>query len=217
MKKSQGFCWVLLVFAVSFLVAFPAWAKDGGEERIVPVIEWRCYACQARYFTFDPDDIGGASKSDHKMTNYQQQNWMLLSDAGKSVPKCSKSPDGAHFFEKKGQFNTSPYIIHERRNDYIVLKNGGTVKAKFEQWQCKLCGMNGYDFDGDDLDMVGDFNPTKEMNVFNMASGSRIKDCGFKAANGAVYRYHVGMQQGSVGSARSYDIAKNFSRIWYSD
>ena len=220
MKKKQRFCWASFVFAVCFLAvfsAFSAWAKDSGEERFVPIIEWHCYSCNAQYFTFDPDDVGGASKADHKMRDYQQKNWMLLSDPGRPIPLCSKAPDGAHFFEKKRQMTTSPYIIHERRKDYIVLKDGRTVKAKLKSWTCKLCNTEGYCFDGDDMDLGEPDSSQKAMNLYNMANESRIKDCGFKAANGVVYRRHNGMQQKNIESVNSYGIAQRLSRIWYSD
>ena len=218
MKKLSTLCLVVLVLAAASCLPSTSWGKDGGDERFVPIIEWQCYTCDKQFFTFDPDDIsGGGNNGNNKDMAYQQQNWRLLSNVGTPIPKCSKVKDGGHFFDKKRTMNTSPYVIYQRKNDYIVLKNGGSIKAKLGQWKCVLCGLEGFNFVGDDLDLMGANDLTKPMKLLNMAGGGQIRDCGFKAGNGALYRFHAGIKQLSTENPRSIKVAENLSRLWFSD
>lgn len=207
---------VVLLLMVVFFAPLPACADDSGDERVVPVIRWVCFQCGKEYFTFAPDNIDGKAKTDHKMVNYQQSNWVLLGDPGKSVPKCEKSPDGAHFFEKKQELNTSPYIIHELRNYYIVLKNGGSLKAKIIKWKCMSCGINGFCFLGDDMDSATSIRFDGVQKVYNMKSGSRINECRLKNYRGDNIKCHMFDFTDKI-EPKSFEIAKSLSNMWYSD
>lgn len=216
MKK---FCLSLAAIFVAFLAfaALPAHASDSGEEKVVPVIQWQCSACGKEAFTFDPDDIGGKTKPDNKVVKYQQENWALLSDTGKPISKCSRSSDGAHSFDKKQTFNTSPSTIFQRREYYIVLKSGGGgIKAKVQNWRCGLCGVEGYCFLGDDLDQYKMENMFKSANVFNLRTGNRISDCNFKSIFFGDIKHHV-MKEISSGNPSSINLGRDISRMWYSD
>lgn len=140
----------------------------------------------------------------------------MFSDPGKSVPKCSKVPDGAHFFEKKEELKTSPFVIHKRKGDYIVLKNGGPITTKIKRWERGLCHMKGDCFDGDDMDLYEIMIFQKQENVFNMSSGRRIRDCGFKSITRGVYKCHL-MGLINYTNPSSIHIAKDLSNLWYSD
>ena len=43
MRRTATGCTVLL--ALAFALLSPAWGRDGGDERFVPIIEWQCYTC----------------------------------------------------------------------------------------------------------------------------------------------------------------------------
>lgn len=215
MKRMATCCRIFLALLLSWGLLSPAWGRDSGDERVIPVIEWRCSTCSRQAFTFDPDDIGASEKN--KSSAYQQQNWRVLS-SGSPIPKCpAYKGDGSHMFNKKASYTTSPHVISQRKNDYIVLKNGGAIKAIIGKWVCVLCNFEGYAFGGDDLDLWGANDVTKPMSVFNMHSGNRIRDCGFKGPNGMVHRFHVGIKPLTRGHPTSHEMAKVLSNLWYSD
>ena len=94
-------------------------AGDSGEERTIPVIEWGCWSCNKRVFTFTPDSLDGKIIQ-HKDPNYQQSKWIILKTRS-PIKKCEKMFDGAHIFDKKREFMTSGYTTgrqfcgHKRR------------------------------------------------------------------------------------------------------
>ncbi|WP_133958765.1 hypothetical protein [Aminivibrio pyruvatiphilus] len=216
MKRFWKFPVMAFIFTALLFGALPAFAKDSGDERVIEVIRWECFVCGKQYFTFAPDDIGGKTKAEHKIPDYQQKNWVMFSDPGKSISKCPKSGDDAHMFFKKEEFKTSPYIVHERKNDYVVLKNGGPIKTKIKKWRCGLCKKDGFCFDGDDMDLWEGLIFKNPQKVFNMGSGSSIPVCNFKLITGEELKCHMV----TLDSAKNYpsiEIAKLMSNLWYSD
>ena len=203
-------CLALLFFSASLAVA-----GDGGEERVIPVIRWSCWLCNWEVFTFAPDNIEGKKDPKHKDVNFQQQNWMLFHNPSSAIRKCSKAPDGAHYFDEKQKLTTSPEVIYQLRESYVVLKNGGSMQAKLMNWTCIGCNLKGVSFHGDDLDLVGKFAFGDSQNVFNMKSGSKIHPCTIKLGN-EVCRYHL-MHITSNGTAKSYNLAQALQNVWYSD
>ena len=71
-------------------------AGDSGEERTIPVIEWGCWACNKRVFTFTPDSLDGKIIQ-HKAPNYQQSKWTILKTRS-PIKKCEKMFDGGTHF-----------------------------------------------------------------------------------------------------------------------
>ncbi|MDL2263975.1 hypothetical protein LJC31_04925 [Synergistaceae bacterium OttesenSCG-928-I11] len=216
MRKFSMILVFILAFVATTLASLPAQAADSGDERFVPVIRWQCWGCDKQFFTFDPDDIEAKTKGDHKMRDYQQKNWVLFTDTGKSIPKCEKATDGAHFFDKEETFKTSPNIIYQRKNDYIVLKNGGSIKAKIAKWRCGNCKLEGHVFDGDDMDLFGTMVLTTAQDLFNMQGGGRVRDCGVKIYEGFVAKAHI-MACGTATNWTSIKLAQSISNLWYSD
>ena len=217
-KLSLG---VLLLGVLSLTVlatAKPALADDSGDEKVVPVIKWKCTVCGWNAYTFDPDDIAGKTKNDYKLANYQQSNWVMFYDAGRAITKCQKAKDGAHFFEKTGTSNESPSNIRKFYKDIIVLKSGSNMKAKIANVTCAICKKNDFRFfHGDDGDMAVGVKLREPGNVFNMQNGSRIGSCKSWSA-GSTYQAtrHI-LHTEKVSDMKSIDLAKSISRLWYSD
>jgi hypothetical protein len=223
MKSAKKILMVLaavFVFGAAAFAPGAATADDGGDETVVDVIEWICAQCGQQFFTFAPDNLAYETDTFNKVVAYQQANWLRF-DNRNSIKKCTKL-DGAHWFskDKKKEYKTSPWKIHERRADYIVLKNGGgSVKAKFEKMKCQLCGLEGYNFDGDDLDMATKLTVKDSLNLFNMESGTRIRECGYKLAVGTgsiTLKAHL-FSQTAITNPKSIQIAEALRNIWYSD
>jgi len=221
MKIFLKFLAVVFVLGTAlFIPAQHANAGDSGDEYVVPMIEWNCYGCKWQVFTFDPDDIGGDSKPEHKMTNYQQSNWVNFA-TGNAIVKCSKSPDGAHFFEKKGARNTSPYIIGQRKDAFIVLKSGSAIKATVIKFTCHVCKLEGFAFKGDDLDQFGQNYDIKLVNnLYNMKSDQKVPVCGkitlIQGDTSTVVARHM-LIRTSAGTPSSNNLRGSIANLWYSD
>lgn len=74
-------------------------AGDSGEERTIPVIEWGCWSCNKRVFTFTPDSLDGKIIQ-HKDPNYQQSKWIILKTRS-PIKKCEKKCLMGHTFLTK--------------------------------------------------------------------------------------------------------------------
>ncbi len=116
MKKAMLL--LLLLTCIVMGSTSPALADDSGDERTIPVTEWKCWICNKQFFTLTLDSINGKDKLQHKDPQYQQANWLRLKDRN-PIPKCAKARDGAHFFEKIRDMMTSGYIMSERIDNYI--------------------------------------------------------------------------------------------------
>ena len=110
-------------------------AGDSGEERTIPVIEWGCWSCNKRVFTFTPDSLDGKIIQ-HKDPNYQQSKWIILKTRS-PIKKCEKMFDGAHIFDKKREFMTSGYTIMTQADSFVVIKGGWLSRhrsTRFNVW-----------------------------------------------------------------------------------
>ena len=214
MKK----CLTKIIAAAIFLAAAAApgmaLAADSGEERTIPVIRWECFSCDKQFFTFDPDNLDGKAKSDNKDGKYQQANWAMLADKSKPIPECAKVGDGGHFFEVKEKFNTSAFIIRANIHQYVILKSGGSaIKAKFQRIKCTGCDLEGYCFDGDDLDLFGALRLTEAPDLFNLKSGAKNSACKVQLAPGWYLKVHM-FEKKSISNPSSLQLAENLQYVW---
>lgn len=205
------------VCAAVFAAAQPAFAEDSGEERVVPINKWKCAGCGWTAFTFDPDDIGLKAKSDNKVPSYQQSNWVMFYDSSRPVPKCQKSRNGAHLFDKSGSAMESPATIRKTYKDFIVLKSGSAMKVKIAQIICAICRKNDfYFFHGDDGDMYGRIPLGEANQVFNMQNGSQVGACKSWKVGGMQSSRHMFHTQKTT-EMKSIDLAKMIAKLWYSN
>lgn len=174
MKKRTMLFLILLLFLLAGGVSNVA-AQDSGEERTIDVTVWKCWQCGQPYYTFAPDDIAGA-KTQNKDFNFQKAAWRILKN-GSPIKKCEKSPDGAHFMEKKGDIKTSGLDIMRKAESYIVVRGGSAIKAPILIVRCAGCGKGACCFKGDDLDEWESFSLTKVSHVYAMKSASPIGSC----------------------------------------
>ena len=201
---------ILLLCAAVLFVSFDAQAKDGGDEKAVPILRWKCYMCDINAFTFAPDSLDGKKGSSYKDPVYQQKNWVRFFDPSRPLPKCPKSPDGGHFFESKGGFTASPAEVFANGKMIVVLKEGGgKIKAKVVD-----CKFKGTCFDGDDMDMAESIMMRMPSAMMSMANGSRSPNCVYKWRN-FEYLMHMPKEIGKR-EVSSYELAYNLRRVWFS-
>lgn len=201
-----------LVFIFGTALIVPASVNAAVEYRVIPVTEYVCKNCNWQCFTFAPDNIEAEKNNDNKDVNYQQRNWLVFL-TGSPIRKCGKSPDGAHFFTKRSDRDTSPYVLSERREDYIVLKNGGSIKATVSRFKCVHCSFEGFYFKGDRLHMSCLYSD--QMCVYNMKNKSQIKDCNweFEGVRFKVHRFN----RTSSGNPSSMNLLGQIQNLWFSD
>lgn len=191
-------------------------AGDSGEERTIPVIEWGCWSCNKRVFTFTPDSLDGKIIQ-HKAPNYQQSKWIILKTRS-PIKKCEKMFDGAHIFDKKREFMTSGYTIMTQADSFVVIKGGSAIKAQINKVQCVGCQKGAYAFAGDDLDQWGVLSMSEVPAVFAMKSGSKIGTCGKIRLpyGGSFLGPHLFDLKGTV-SMSSDTVSQNFGSFLCSD
>ncbi len=215
MKKFFSLPAITLLF--SFILGSPGFclADDSGEEKTVPVIEWACWSCNKRFFTFAPDTLDGKIIQ-HKDPNFQQSKWLILKTRN-PIRKCEKMFDGAHIFDKKREFMTSGYVIMNQADSFVVIKGGQAIKATINKVQCLGCDKGAYAFKGDDLDQWGFLTLGEASTVFAMKSGSKIGSCEkLKLPSGAAFKPHLFELRGDT-SMSSDAIAQYFGSFLCSD
>jgi len=210
---------VFLVFGAALFVQFnAAYAADTGDEKVVQIIEYKCLLCNKDFFTFDPDDIDGGLKGDHKMANYQQANWIQFNGSKNPIRKCEKDPRGAHILDKKRNLTVSPKDIFQYAStgSLIVLKSGGAaIKSKLTSWMCHVCGRKGWCFLGDDMDQGAPVDFTKKLEVRKFSDNSQIAECKWKGFNGKSHVFHP-LNFGDSGNPTSTKLLEEIANIYFS-
>lgn len=191
-------------------------ARDSGEENVIPVSQWRCSLCSQEFFTFYPDDLAANSSSQHKDPNFQQRTWVKLKTKD-SLHKCDRSNDGAHIFSLVRNTNISPTFLARHLDQYIVLKNGRSLKVALNAVKCNTCGMEGYCFDGDDLDGYDSVRFTDRLHIYSLYNQSLISPCRGKLPSGYNCQAHLFLVKGKNNPRSSLEIADYFRKILYSD
>lgn len=208
---------VALSLAFWGMAATAALAGDSGEERTIPVIEWKCLSCEKQFFSFAPDDLAARTRPEHKDVRHQQSHWVYLADKSRPVEKCGKSPDGAHFFEKKREFHVSGRLLRADLGKYLVLKSGGSsIKAKVQKVKCLVCGLERYAFAGDDLDLHGPLTLSRPAAVFSLLTGARIGECKGRLAGGLPLAVHL-FAPVNEAQPSSFQLATHAQYLLYSD
>lgn len=203
--------------AVWVMAGTGALAGDSGEERTIPVIEWKCFSCEKQFFSFAPDDLAAKARPEHKDVRHQQSHWMRLADKGRPVEKCGKSGDGAHFLEKKREFSVSGLLLRADFGKYLVLKSGGSsIKARVQKVKCLVCGLERYAFAGDDLDLYGPLTLSRPAAVFSLLTGARIGECRGKLAGGIPLAVHL-FAPVNEAQPSSFQLASHAQYLLYSD
>jgi hypothetical protein len=211
-KMVTKFLAVIFVFVLgaAFFVQ-PNAADAAAEYRVVPIIEWKCWSCNFVVYTFAPDDID-SNKDINTKVDHQQKNWLNFG-TGNPIRKCNKGKDGNHLFEKQNERLFTPYILSERKEDFIVLKSGGgAIKATVSKFKCLACGFEGFYFKGDKLFNMGALDKSK---VENMKTRARIHDC-FKWGLDEPMKLHP-ITSSSAGNPTSIALAGQIAKLWYSD
>lgn len=197
MKRCMTLPAVALLFCFLLGDTGVSLAADSGEERTIPVIEWICWSCGKRYFTFAPDTLDGKIVQ-HKDPNFQQSRWLMLKTRS-PIKKCEKMFDGSHMFDKKKEFMTSAYVIMEQIDNYVVIKGGSAIKAKINHVWCVGCQKNAYAFAGDDLDLWDKVSTREVTAIFALRSGTKIGACEkLRLPAGEALKPHIFAQKGAV-------------------
>lgn len=197
MKRCMTLSAVALLFCFLLGGTGVSLAADSGEERTIPVIEWMCWSCGKRYFTFAPDTLDGKIVQ-HKDPNFQQSRWLMLKTRS-PIKKCEKMFDGSHMFDKKKEFMTSAYVIMEQIDNYVVIKGGSAIKAKINHVWCVGCQKNAYAFAGDDLDLWDKVSTREVTAIFALRSGTKIGACEkLRLPAGEALKPHIFAQKGAV-------------------
>lgn len=195
MKRCMTLPAVALLFCFLLGGTGVSLAADSGEERTIPVIEWMCWSCGKRYFTFAPDTLDGKIVQ-HKDPNFQQSRWLMLKTRS-PIKKCEKMFDGSHMFDKKKEFMTSAYVIMEQIDNYVVIKGGSAIKAKINHVWCVGCQKNAYAFAGDDLDLWDKVSTREVTAIFALRSGTKIGACEkLRLPAGEALKPHIFAQKG---------------------
>ncbi len=204
--------------ALAFLACANAHARDSGDERTIPVTQWKCESCGMEFFTFTPDDVGYESgHAENKDVRYQQSNWFRLKDKSTPVPKCPRL-DGGHILRKIGMRNTSGIILAETIDRYIVLKNGREIQPVLDRVRCGICGMEAYCFDGDDLDGHDVLTLTSRLHIWHLQNRSAVNDCKGKLAfGGRELKAHIFLLVSKQRPSSSMRLAEALKYVIYSD
>lgn len=214
---------ILAAACALVFVASPAMADDSGDEYCIPITRWKCWGCGMEVFTFDPDDIGAnsGSKKNNIFRKHQESNWVML-HSGSPIPKCDEFSDGAHLFDVVDDVVAAPPTIHKWIKQFVVLKDGGTLKAKIRTTRCIYmqdgCSRPYYTFFScDDADMYGTIHLKETGKVYNIASGKRISSCKSIVMGELRWEYHFLIDHdSSPREIKSIDLVKMIHEIWFS-
>ena len=205
----------VIILAALLFAAQPLLAGDSGDENVVPVWDWKCINCDYKCKTFATDDLGGKSRLEYGDLKYQQSNWFMLHDKSRAIQKCNRnSKEGEHYFERTKEYNESPWNIGRYLFHFVVLKNGGNIKAKMIQFKCiKACGFTGSAFLGDDLDMHGAIWMSTRNNVYMLYNMGKVNTCTTYDST-----FHLLFRPDkSTREIKSYAIAENLQKIFVSN
>ncbi|MCR5563238.1 MAG: hypothetical protein K6F46_07710 [Desulfovibrio sp.] len=204
--------------ALTFLAMADAQARDSGDERTIPVTQWKCESCGMEFFTFTPDDVGFQSgPAQNKDVRYQQSNWFLLKDRSRPVPKCPRL-DGGHALRKTGARTISGKNLAEAIDKFIVLKNGREIQSVLNRVRCGICGMEAYCFDGDDLDCHDAVTLSARLHLWYLQNRSAVNDCRGKLPYGGKdMKAHVFLLVSKQRPSSSMRLAETLRYVIYSD
>ena len=212
---------VLILAAAPFVLMPVANAADTGDERVIPLSEFQCLQCNARFYTFAPDSLDPDDRRDNKEYSYQQANWRILGASKSQVPKCAKDPlrEGAHIFDRNGNHNGTPSDVarHIREKRLVILRNGGgDIRARHSKWDCSMCGKNGFCFTGDDMDQGPPIDFNRKSDIFRLTDGSRLSECGWSGWGGSKHPFHPVKFLGHNMTFKSTDLQERLSEFWFS-
>ena len=198
------------LFFVQTSTAYAAYA-------CVEVYKFKCLMCDIEVYTFAPDNLE-PKDGKQKEKSFQKSEWFMLSDYSKAFIdyKNCKNNQG-HVFDKKGSSTISPKDVSKYRNQFVVLKNGSNINGRgIEQVKCMSCGKSDFlGFAGDGMGMERLVLMTSKLELDHMNGSGSISECGtqlvfgFNAAKAHLFK------DVKVGSMSSYQIAKNFSILYY--
>lgn len=208
--------YILILICIFCCISTVCSARDSGDEASIPVIKWQCELCNLVVFTFDSDDLSAQSSLQNKDVQYQQSNWRLLREYSRSIPKCSRM-DGAHLFRKTQNFMTSGAKIAEHLQNYIVIRNGRSVRVNLQHIKCHQCGLEANCFAGDDLDSYDSIRLTEKLHLRYMHDKSQVRACRGKLPTERECLAHIFLLKNRFTPSSSYAIAEHLRQLIYSD
>ncbi|MBQ9594247.1 MAG: hypothetical protein IJR35_00120 [Synergistaceae bacterium] len=172
------------------------------------MIRYKCIDCGKEFMGFRGDTSIDDSKTPNmKDPKYQLSHVFQLGNKDKNLPECSHGIK-FHKFRKTGEVSYSISTLTNYLHAIAAVKDGGSLNAKLQEWECVLCKKHYYSLGNEELN-IRDWEKQPEY-IFNL-KGKAIPKC--EKLGGHLYG-HV-FEPTNSGSGRSYRIAELADRIYW--
>ena len=172
------------------------------------MIRYKCIDCSKEFMGFKGDtSIDDSITHNMKDPGYQLSHVFQLGNKDKNFPDCSHGHK-FHKFRKNGEVSYNISTLTNYLHAIAAVKDGASLNAKLQEWQCVLCKKHYYSLGNEELN-IRDWEKQPDY-IFNL-KGRAIPKC--EKLGGHLYG-HV-FEPANSGSGRSYDIAKLLDKIYW--
>ena len=174
----------------------------------IDMIRYKCIDCGKEFMGFKGDtSIDDSITHNMKDPGYQLSHVFQLGNKDKNFPECSHGHK-FHRFRKNGEaarnISNLVYYLHA----IAAVKDGASLNAKLQEWQCVLCKKNYYTLGNEELN-IRDWEKQPQY-IFNLKNQA-IAECTKKGS----HLYGHVFEPTNSGSGRSYEIAKLLEKIYW--
>lgn len=172
------------------------------------MVRYKCIDCNKEFMGFKGDTSIDDSKTPNmKSPQYQLSHVFQLGNKDKNLPEC-KHGHKFHKFRRTGETSFNISALKNYLNTIAAVKDGSSLNAKLQEWQCVLCKKHYYTLGSEELN-IRDWERQQDY-IFNL-KGKAIPKC--EKLGGHFYG-HV-FEPINSSSSKSYRIAELADRIYW--
>ena len=165
MKRSIGFSFLAVLL---FCVLIPAGMAHAVTK--VQIVEYKCRVCDKVFYGFKGDKLDDKELMDE---GRQLARMSKLADRGKRLEEC-KGGIKSHILDKKREGEATMEFISKYLQQFVVLKDSGSLNGTLREWECFICKKPFYSLNRENLN-VREWDEQQSY-LFNL-KGTPISRC----------------------------------------